>query len=161
MRLWWRGAGRVRRNDRGQAAGFESLPFGVLVFVSMTLLAVNAWKVVDTRSAVDGAAREYLRAYTAAPDVVSARELGDRAARRSIGARVALAEVASIEAPGGVFGPCRPAEVTVAVRVPAVRIPFFATWGEMTVAATEVELVQPFGPAGGGEIGLEGTPCET
>src|SRR5690606_2186473 len=51
------GAGTVtRRGERGQVAGIEALPFGLLIFVAGTLLVVNIWGVVDTKFAADTAA---------------------------------------------------------------------------------------------------------
>ena len=41
-----------RRDERGQAAGVEAVPFGVLVFVTGTLLAVNVWSAVAVTQAV-------------------------------------------------------------------------------------------------------------
>ncbi|MGZ4694068.1 MAG: hypothetical protein ACXWA3_10620, partial [Acidimicrobiales bacterium] len=52
-----------RRDDRGQLAGIEVLPFGVLVFVVGALLITNAWAVVDAKIAVDAASREAVRTY--------------------------------------------------------------------------------------------------
>jgi phenylalanyl-tRNA synthetase beta chain len=44
--------------DGGQVAGIEALPFGVLIFVVGALLITNLWAVIDTKIAVDAAARE-------------------------------------------------------------------------------------------------------
>ena len=64
----WRVARSGWRDDRGQVAGIEVLPFGFLVLVAGTLLVVNAWAVVDAKFAVDAAVREAARAYVEAPD---------------------------------------------------------------------------------------------
>jgi hypothetical protein len=53
----------MRRDEAGQVGGLEGLVFGVLVFVFGTLLVVNAWAVVDVKSAATAAAREATRAF--------------------------------------------------------------------------------------------------
>lgn len=134
------------RGDRGQAAGIEAVPFGVLVFVTGTLLAVNVWSAVDTRAAVDAAARDYLRAYTAADGGVAARASGRRAATASLAARRSAVE-ARITDPTEPFGPCRVATVTVELDTPAIRAPFVGALGTTTVRSVRRELVQPYGTA--------------
>ncbi|MGV3758684.1 MAG: hypothetical protein ACO1PW_03960 [Actinomycetota bacterium] len=49
------------RGDRGQVAGIEAIPFGLLIFVLGGLLLANAWAVVDAKLATDAAAREAVR----------------------------------------------------------------------------------------------------
>ena len=61
------------RGDTGQVGGIEVLPFGFLLFVSVTLLFVNVWGVIDTKLAVTSAAREAARAYSESDDENSAR----------------------------------------------------------------------------------------
>ena len=46
----------------------EVLPFGFLMFVSVTLLLANAWAVIDAKLAVSAAAREAVRAYVESDD---------------------------------------------------------------------------------------------
>ncbi|MEZ5320650.1 MAG: hypothetical protein R2698_00920 [Microthrixaceae bacterium] len=141
------GRRRVRRCDEsGQAAGLETVPMGVLVFVTGVLLAVNAWAVVDTRTGLDSAAYSYLRAYTAASTRGEAVAAGIAAATASMGGRTATTRL-RIEAPAEPFGPCLPATVTLRMTVPAVRVPFLGTLGETTVTATETDMVQPYGRA--------------
>src|SRR5439155_20334481 len=65
-----RGAVPVKRrtlDERGQAAGFEVLPFGLLVLVLGTLLVANAWEVIDAKIAVTASAREAARVFVEAP----------------------------------------------------------------------------------------------
>lgn len=143
--------------ERGQAAGVETIPFAVLVFVAGMLLAVNAWAVVDTRAALDAAAREYLRAYTAAADAGEARTAGDHAARTSIGDR--LAPRLRIIPPRGIFGACRPATVVLALDVEAVRLPFVDGLGRTTASTTQTELVQPYARARSADA-PDPSPCD-
>lgn len=134
------------RGDRGQAAGVEAIPFGILVFVTGTLLAVNVWSAVDARAAVDAAARDYLRAYTAADDGATARVRGRRAAEASLAARRS-ATAARVADPTEPFGPCRVATVSVELDTPAIRAPFVGGLGTTTVRSIRRELVQPYGTA--------------
>lgn len=144
---WARAASvRRRRPEAGQAAGAETIPFGVLVFVAGTLVVVNAWAVVDTRTALDTAARDYLRAYTSAPTSAEGRAAGRVAAVESLAARTSSAST-RITDPPEPFGPCRPATVRLEVEVPAMRVPFLGTLGTHTVSTTQTELVQPYGRA--------------
>jgi hypothetical protein len=106
---------------------------------------VNLWAVVDTRAAVDGAARDYLRAYTAATTGADARASGRAAALAALGTR--HGDRLHIDDPSADFGPCRPATVTVRFEVPAIRAPFIGSIGTSTVTATQTELVQPYGRA--------------
>lgn len=150
-----------RRDERGQAAGIETIPFGILVFIAGTILAINVWAVVDTRMAVDAAAHAYLRSYTAASSRDVARLAGDAAARHSLEAR-GITGTATISAPTQVFAPCRVAEVTISVQVVAIRAPFLEGIGTTSVRAREAELIEPFSAAGGSDtaLGIVGTPCE-
>lgn len=154
--------GRRSWDERGQAAGLETVPFGVLVFVGGVLIAVNAWAVVDHRAAVDAAASAYLRAYTAAPSPELARAAGADAARRSLGNRVAAAQELEVVAPREVFRPCRVATVVVRLRVPVARVPFMGDLGDTTVEARAVDLVQPYGTTdlSAEERSLAGTVCD-
>lgn len=154
---------RPRRGDeRGQAAGIETVPLGVLVFVAGVLMVVNVWAVLDHRAAVDDAASAYLRAYTAAPSRDEAHRRGLDAARRSLGDRVGAARELEVDAPPEAFGPCRVATVRVRLRVPVARVPFLGDLGRTTVEASGVDLVQPFGavdlPAA--DRSLAGTVCD-
>src|SRR5919202_3284931 len=79
-----RRAGRWRRDEAGQLAGGEALPFGVLVFVFGVLLIANAWAVVDAKLAVSAAAREATRAYVEAPPGGDAMAAADAAAREAV-----------------------------------------------------------------------------
>ncbi len=126
--------------ERGQAAGFETIPFGILVFVTFTLLIVNAWGVVTNRGLADSMAREYLRAYVAAPS---------RDAARRDGRAIALAVAAGRGMPADrvkitdatAWGPCAVATVTVSVAQPIIRAPFVGGLGTTHITTTRRDLV--------------------
>lgn len=143
---------RPRRSggERGQVAGIEVLPFGLLVFVAGTLLITNIWAVVDAKFATDAAAREAARwvveragTDSATPEAlhIGAEELAGRTLAdhgRSGGATV------TVGPPGATFQRCERITVTVAVQVPALRIPFVGGFGDgFDVVATHSELVDP------------------
>ncbi len=67
------------RDDRGQVAGIEAVPFGILIFVVGALLIANAWAVIDVKMAVTSAAREAARTYVEAPSHSIGREEANRA----------------------------------------------------------------------------------
>jgi hypothetical protein len=123
------------------------LAFGFLVLVSGTLLVVNAWAVVDAKFAVDAAAREAARTYVETPDRNDARAAAEARALEALRAhgrtdpdRVSI----SIEEPEG-FGRCRPVEVTVSYRVPALTLPFIGGFGgPIDASATHTEVIDPF-----------------
>lgn len=131
------------RGERGMAAGAEALALGCIVLVVASVLVVNAWAVLDTRTALESAAREYLRAYTEADSPGAAAGQGRRSARMVLDERPALAADVRISPPEpDTFGPCAPALVTLSAEVPAIRIPFIDhRWGRHTVTVRAVELI--------------------
>jgi len=153
---------RHRFDERGQAAGIESIPFGVLIFIGGLLLMVNAWAVVDRRGSVDAAASAYLRSYSSASSADEGRLRGESAARASLGDQLETARALRIRHPAEPFGPCRIAEVVVTVEVPMVEMPFIGKFGRTDVSTTQRELVQPYGRAriASGSGSLEGTVCD-
>jgi len=131
------------RGERGMAAGAEALAVGSLVLVVAMVLVVNAWAVLDTRTALESAAREYLRAYTEAGSPEAAAADGRRALDLVVEDRPGLAGRVELSAPRpDGFGPCAAATVTLSSEVPAVRIPFLARdWGRHRVTVRATELV--------------------
>lgn len=133
------------RGERGAVAGLEGVVFGVLILVAGTIVVVNAWSVLQTRRALDGAAREYLRAYTESESPDAAITAG----RRSLDA------VLSGERRGGLhasqlrleepdpsrFGPCADASVVLSVEVPAARVPFIGEVASTTVRVAHTEMI--------------------
>lgn len=53
--------------DDGFVGGMDAVVVGMLVFVVAVLLVANAWVVVDTKLAVEAAAREATRSFVEAP----------------------------------------------------------------------------------------------
>lgn len=132
---------RHRSDDRGQAAGFEMWAIGILVFVSGTLLVVEAWASLNARSSAGQMAQEYVRAYSESTTRLEATTSGDRAARTVAEARHVTTYRVT---PPARFGPCQLVAVTVAIDLPAMRIPFIGSWGTHTVTATRRELTDPY-----------------
>jgi hypothetical protein len=137
-----------RRDDRGQIAGIEALPFGVLVFVVGSLLVANAWAVIDAKLAVAAAAREAARTYVEAvsDDPAAATSAAVAAARDAVAGygrdpnRLEL----TIE-PGTAVARCRRIVVHAAYVVPAVTLPWIGGFGSgITANARNSELVDPF-----------------
>lgn len=138
-----------RRGERGQVAGIEALPFGLLIFVAGTLLLVNIWGVVDAKFAVDAAARDAARYVVesargdrlpsdvrAGAETVALQTLQDHGRRRVPEVRV-RPEHALLER-------CERVQVTVMTEVPAIRLPFFGGFGDgFDVVATHSELIDP------------------
>jgi hypothetical protein len=136
----------VIRDEAGQVAGVETVPFGLLVFVVGALIVANLWGVFDARTTANAAAREATRAYVEAR---SAAE-GDDAAR--------AAAYDAVEAVGrdrermtlsitvdGDFSRC--ARVTTEARypVPFVRLPWVGGLGSgVTAIGRHSEIVDPF-----------------
>lgn len=139
----------LARGDRGQVAGVEVLPFGLLVFIAGGLLLANIWGVVDAKFATDAAAREATR-YV----VESARGDVEPAIIRSGASDVALETLADhgrtgpatveIEPDAAMLTRCQRIRVTVSTEVPAIRIPFIGGFGDpFDIVATHSELIDP------------------
>jgi hypothetical protein len=142
---------RSRRvvGDRGQVAGIEALPFGLLVFVAGGLLIVNVWGVVDSKFAADAAAREATRyvVETARADREPSTVIADATAiaRQTLDdhGRPAPATV-TVRPDVLAFARCQRVEVTVATEVPAIRIPFVGGFGDaFDIVASHSELIDP------------------
>lgn len=138
-----------RRDERGQVAGIEALPFGLLVFVAGALLIANLWAVVDTKFAADAAAREATRYVVeraradVAPDLVRTTATDIAVATMVDHGRAGPIDVV-VESAGGGFDRCERITVTVTTEVPAVRIPFIGGFGEpFDIVATHSEIVDP------------------
>lgn len=136
---------RWNRDESGQLAGIEAVPFGLLVFVVGVLLVANAWAVIDAKMAVAGAAREAARAYVEAPPGADAMALADQAARdalRAAGRDPAQLELTAIESG---FARCQRATFQASYRVPAVTVPWVGGYGEgFTAAARHSKIVDPY-----------------
>ena len=131
-----------RRDERGMVAGGESLALGTLILLVGALVLVNVWSVVETRTAIDAAAREYLRAYTRSDDQRTAMAAGDWAARMTLTARGTPLRDLRIDVPRpDQFGPCGRAQVTLTAIVPAARLPLLGELSAAEVAVTHSELI--------------------
>ena len=139
----------VHRGERGQVAGIEALPFGLLIFVAGTLLLVNIWGVVDTKFAADTAAREAARHVVEAAGMDTTAEAVQAEAQTAAEQTFAdhgkhsplLVEVTADRAD---LERCTRIRVRVSTSVPAIRLPFFGGFGEaFDVIATHSELVDP------------------
>lgn len=140
---------RRRRGERGQAGGMEVLPFGLLVFVGGALLITNIWGVVDAKFAADAAAREAARwVVEAASEATTADALragAEQVAVDTLGAHGRTGEATVVVGPADAsFERCERIEVTVALEVPAIRLPFAGGFGDaFDVQATRGELIDP------------------
>jgi hypothetical protein len=129
-------------------AGGEVLPLAILVVVIGTMIAANAWGIVDGRFAAESAAREASRAYVEAPSSDEASPDAHQAGRSTIAAigrdpeRLEL----TIRHPDGrPYGRCVPVTVTARYRVPLVPLPGPGGFGEsVTVAVTHHERIDPW-----------------
>ena len=139
--------GSRRRDDAGQAGGWEIIPFGMLIFVVGSLLIVNAWAVVDARQSAGDAAREEARAFVHESDEAGARAAARDAVFASTDGRgtprerVALAPIHLDPS----FERCAHVVVTVREVVPAISLPFIGGFGHaFTVTGSQDELIDPF-----------------
>jgi hypothetical protein len=133
---------RVGCHERGVVGGAEALAFGTLILLAGALMTANVWGIVETRVALDAAAREYLRAYTSGSDAVSARDAGERAAAVTLAGRgtpLSGLRIASPDATG--FGPCGVATVELTASVPVARVPFLGELASSEVRVTHTELI--------------------
>lgn len=135
------------RGDAGQVGGIEVLPFGLLTFVSATLLFVNAWGVIDAKFAVTAAARESVRAFIEADTLAEATATATRRGTETLGAWGRDDERATVGSPaiGASFGRCVRVSITVSYEVPLIQVPFIGGFGSATpVESTHSALVDPF-----------------
>src|SRR6478672_2037316 len=110
------------RDDRGQVAGIEAVPFGILLFVIGALLIANAWAVIDVKMAVTSAAREAARTYVEAPDHDTGYEAAQQAAGAAVSAYGRDASKIAVSGPSNAdaFTRCNGVSFTVSYPVPAL-----------------------------------------
>jgi hypothetical protein len=147
--------GRLRREEDGLSGGAEALVFGTLVFVVGTLIAVNAWAVVDAKLAVNAAAREAGRALaeTTAPTWGLAFAAAEDAARATVAGHGKDAGALVLEVVAGYdplvedgSAPTRCRRVTVAAHLPVTTaaMPLVGAWTVVdTVTGRHSEVVDP------------------
>jgi hypothetical protein len=135
------------RDDRGQVAGIEAVPFGILLFVIGALLVANAWAVIDVKMTVTSAAREAARTYVEASDHRTGIEGAEAAARSTVSAHGRNPDKARITGPtsAAAFARCNHVSFTVSYSVPALTLPFIGGLGSgVVVRSTQSEVVDPF-----------------
>mgnify|MGYP000132380876 CR=1 FL=1 len=135
------------KGDAGQVGGIEVLPFGFLIFVSVTLLLVNAWGVIDAKLATTSASREAVRAFVEASDLADAVTAAELRATKTLeaygrsGNRTGVNALVLNEG----YSRCARIKLTVTYDVPALAIPFIGGFGDaITVQSTSTELIDPF-----------------
>jgi Flp pilus assembly protein TadG len=134
------------RGDAGFVAGSDMLFFGVVIMIVATLLMVELWSVLSTRTAVDRAAREASRAYVEATDHAAALSAASAAATSVLGGRGTLIEASIDEGAlaAQAWGRCVRIEVVVRASVPRLTLPVLGGVGATTVTGRHSELVDPW-----------------
>ena len=138
-----------RRDEAGQLAGIELLPFGLLVFVVGVLFFAQIWAVFEAKTAASSAARETTRTFVETPAGVGVAEaLSDS---RNAGLRALMAQGrdpgrATIEPRGPLsLDRCARATFEVEYSVPIVNLPLLSGFGDgITVRSRHSEIVDPF-----------------
>lgn len=132
------------RGQSGALAGSDGLLFATLILLGGSLALLNVWAIIDTRAALDAAAREYLRSYTEQSSPETALIAGDRAARELLDQRGTPLNALRVVAPDAArFGPCEPTLVALEAVVPAARLPFLDDLGTRRIRVEHRELVDP------------------
>lgn len=134
-------------NERGFVGGFEVLPFGLLVFITGSLLFTNAWAVVDAKLAATAAAREATRTFVESTSLDGGRAEAVDAALAAIdghGRDPSRAEVVWEAGPD--LRRCALATVVVRYRVPTLTVPFVGAFGGgiIETSARHSEIVDPY-----------------
>lgn len=146
-----------RRDETGQVAGIELLPFGLLVFVVGALFLAQLWAVFDAKSAADAAARAAVRTFvesTAARGADGAYADAADAGRRAIVSHGRDPGRAEITPLGRLdLERCSRVTIEVSYAVPIIELPLLAGFGDgITVRARHSELVDPFRDGLAGEV---------
>ena len=136
----------MRRDEAGQVAGIEVIPFGLLVFVVGSLVVGNVWAVFDAKTTANAAAREATRAYIEAPNAAdgdAAAQSAASAAVRAVGRNPARMTL-RVQLETG-FVRCGRVTSEVSYQVPFVRLPWIGGLGTGTAAVgRHSEIVDPF-----------------
>jgi len=140
-------SGWQRRSDdeTGFAGGADGLVFGLLIFVVGTLMAGNAWAVVDTKLAADAAARQAVRTYVEAPNAVTAATDSQQSADDALASYGRSPAKASLSIVSAAFGRCERVTFEVRYRAPLVQLPIVGNFGlAESVTAQHSELIDPY-----------------
>ena len=136
---------RARRDESGQVAGIEAIPFGLLTFVVGALFVANAWAVIDAKMAVSAAAREATRAFVEAPVDGDALSLADAAARSAIAGAGRDPGQLVLTLLDGTFARCETVRFQASYRLPAIHVPWIGGFGSgFTASARYAEVVDPY-----------------
>jgi len=135
----------MRRDEGGQVGGLEGLVFGVLVFVFGTLLVVNAWAVVDAKSAASAAAREATRAFVESSSADDAEGRATEAAMLAFEGHGRGRDRAVVARTAGTLERCSRVVYEAAYVVPLLRVPVVGGLGRgFRVSARHSEVVDPY-----------------
>lgn len=146
------------RDDRGQFAGIEAIPFSILVFVVGSLLLANAWAVIDAKMAMTSAAREAARTYVEAQVPATAGREATTAAREVVAGHGRDTERVNVtlENPAGGYRRCARVTATATYQVPALTLPMIDGYGRgFEVRSSHSELIDPY------RDGIAGGSCAT
>ncbi len=139
---------RWHRDERGQLGGAEAIPLGFLLLVVSSLLAANAWAVIDAKSAARAAAREAVRTFVESSGGTAGATAAEAVAIAAIDGhgldpdRVRVPIRPSIE--GGAFERCAVVTIRVVYEVPAIPLPWIGGFGDgIDAAASHTEVVDP------------------
>lgn len=136
---------RARRDESGQMAGIEVLPFGLLTFVVGALLVANAWAVIDAKMAVSAAVREATRAFVEAPVDSDPHALADAAARSAIEGAGRDPDELVLTPVDATFARCETVSFEASYQIPAIRVPWVGGFGDgFTASARHAEVVDPY-----------------
>jgi hypothetical protein len=153
----------LTRTERGVAGGAEALAFTTLILLAGTLAMVNVWSVIETRVALDAAAREYLRSYTRQDDHHAAATAGELVARAVLTGRgTPVTELRFVHPDPSRFGPCGTATVVISASVPAARVPFVGPLARSRVRIEHHDLISLHREVNSHERFIaDSTPCST
>lgn len=153
-------ARRLHREEDGLTAGAEALAFGVPIFVLGTIMIINAWGVVDAKSAANAASREVSRYVTESVGIDPPELVHERARSvavltlRGHGFAESRLQQVQVTAPGGQgLVRCALVRSVVTVRVPTVRLPLFGAFGgTYDVRGRSEERIDPLRTGLDGEV---------
>lgn len=135
----------MREDEAGQVGGLEGLVFGVLVFVFGTLLVVNAWAVVDAKSAATAAAREATRAFVESSSADDAEERAQAAGLLAFEGHGRSAARAEVVRTAGSLERCSRVVYEAAYVVPLLSVPVVGGLGHgLRVSSRHSEVVDPY-----------------
>jgi hypothetical protein len=135
---------RRLRGDRGQVAGIEAVPFGLLVLAVGILLVAHTWAVVDAKFVAVNAAREAGRAFVEARSAVDGAAAARRAVDEVAGRSGRPASAVTLRRTSVGFGRCVPARFEAGLEVPAVGAPWRPDRPTVLVRARHEEVVDPY-----------------